>query len=244
MKNNSITCVVPARNEAGHLREVISQVKSISAIQDIIIVEGGSSDSTWDVSLELAKEDSTRVRAFKQIGKGKFNAVQHGAANAKFSYLLVWDADGTVPLECTMKVIDHALESGHATMGDRLRGEIEPGAMRFANWVANWVFAFLWWPILRTKPSDMLCGTKIVQTSVITSIPQWLLKIDPYGDFALIANARFQGYYIHSVVVDYSARKYGSTNIHRWSGGFRLLFATFSIYSWLLFRKRKIDEPK
>lgn len=244
MKSDFITCVVPARNEAGHLREVISQVKSIEAIKDIIIVEGGSSDKTWNVSLELAQEDPTIIRAFQQTGKGKFNAVQHGAANAKYPYLLVWDADGTVPLECTAKVIEHALESGHATMGDRLRGEIEPGAMRFANWVANWVFAFLWWPILHSKPSDMLCGTKIVQTSAITSIPQWLLKIDPYGDFALIANARFQGYQIHSVVVDYDARKYGSTNIHRWSGGFRLLFTTLCIYSWLLLRKREIDEPK
>lgn len=84
MNNIFISCVVPARNEVGLLREVISQIKLISAIQDIIIIEGGSSDTTWDVSLELAQQDPMRIRAFQQSGKGKFNAVQHGAANAKF----------------------------------------------------------------------------------------------------------------------------------------------------------------
>ena len=75
-------------------------------------------------------------------------------------------------------------------MGDRLRGKIEKSAMQRANFIGNWVFAFLWSPILRSRPRDMLCGTKVFETEVFLSIPKILLKKDPYGDFSLVATAR------------------------------------------------------
>ena len=236
---NAISCIVPARNEAGHLEALINEVISVPDVLDIIIVEGGSTDETWDQAVKLAAKDPDRIRAFKHTGKGKFDAVQLGASVARFHFLLIWDADGTVPLECTKKVIRHALTTGLPTIGDRLRGEIEPDAMRFANWIGNWVFAILWSPILGIKPTDMLCGTKIVPTAIVKEIPKWLLKLDPYGDFALMATTRYNSYPITPIVVDYKARTYGSTNIHRWSGGFRLLYTTFRVYLWFLFGKKR-----
>ncbi len=51
----SISCIVPARNEAGHLADVIGQVMLVSQITKIFIVEGGSTDHTQVEAARLAE---------------------------------------------------------------------------------------------------------------------------------------------------------------------------------------------
>lgn len=242
MNSRRLSCVIPARNESGHLREVVGHVLSLPEIQDIILVEGGSTDDTYVVAKEIATLDPKRIRALKQSGKGKFDAVLEGAAICRESLIIIWDADGTVPLQATKEVINRALETNNPCMGDRLRGVIEAGAMQRANWIGNWVFAILWSPILKSKPRDMLCGTKVFPRIVFEEIPDWLVAKDPYGDFALVATARSLGYRIESVVVDYRARTYGETNIHRWSGGLHLLRATLATYLWTFRKYRGVNS--
>jgi glycosyltransferase involved in cell wall biosynthesis len=235
----SVCCVVPARNESGHLNEVLRNILSVSEINEIVIVEGGSTDDTWDVAQQLAKTHPEIIKTYKQTGKGKFNAVMEGALASSSQLVLIWDADGTVPLEDSQRVVSRSLETSNPAIGDRLRGKIEPGAMQAANWIANWGFAILWAPILRDKPRDMLCGTKIFPREIFTEMPSWLIEADPYGDFALVGHARLRKLKIESCMVNYGARTYGQTNIHRWSGGVLLLKATFRIY-WMIIRKRKL----
>ena len=50
MNSRRLSCVIPARNESGHLREVVGHVLSLPEIQDIILVEGGSIDDTFEVA--------------------------------------------------------------------------------------------------------------------------------------------------------------------------------------------------
>lgn len=225
-----LTCIVPARNEAGHLREVIEHVLSVNQIDQVIIVEGGSTDETWAVASRLALENPKMISLLKQDKKGKFNAVLTGARLADGKHIVIWDADGTVPIQDSKRVIEAAINSGEAAMGNRLTGTIEPGAMQFANLLGNWAFAVLWIPILKGSPKDLLCGTKVFPREVFSEMPNWLCEIDPYGDFAIISFAISRSIKIHSVTVDYKARTYGSTNINRWSGGIQLLLTTYRIY--------------
>lgn len=229
-KMKTLTCLVPARNEAGHLSDVIGHVLSVPEISQIIIIEGGSTDNTWEAASQIKNTHPGKVELYKQDKRGKFNAVLHGAIYAKGNHIVIWDADGTVPIEDSKKVIASALSSGGAAMGNRLKGNIESGAMQAANYLGNWAFALAWAPILRSKPKDLLCGTKVFPKEVFTEMPDWLSKIDPYGDFALISHAIARGISIQSITVNYKARVYGETNIHRWRGGVQLLRTTFAIY--------------
>ena len=139
-----ISCVIPAKNESGYLDQVLSEVLSLETISDVIIVEGGSHDETFTKALSIAQANPERISVLKQHGKGKFDAVKLGAKYAKEDFLIIWDADGTVPLASTAKAITHSLKTGRPTIGDRFKGVMEPGSMRFLNRVGNWAFAILW----------------------------------------------------------------------------------------------------
>jgi glycosyltransferase involved in cell wall biosynthesis len=232
----NISCLVPARNEQGHLADVIRSIISIENISEIIIIEGGSKDDTYNEAINLTKFYPSKVRVLKQPGHGKFDAIKWGAEHAKEEFLIIWDADGTVPLDSTLAVINHASSTKCVTIGNRLAGEMEPGSMQFFNLIGNWFFAFAWSPILGTKPVDLLCGTKIVPTKIFSQIPIVIELFDPYGDFSLLATIKACGYEINFIPVNYQIRRYGSTNIHRWVGGIQLLGTTFLAYCWFLWR--------
>ena len=114
-----------------------------------------------------------KVKINQQLGKGKFDAVLFGSKMCVTDLIMIWDADGTVPLNDTNKIIELALASGSPVIGDRLRGNIAKDAMKIANWFGNWIFAILWSPILNSKPTDMLCGTKIFPNSVFNNLPEF-----------------------------------------------------------------------
>jgi glycosyltransferase involved in cell wall biosynthesis len=235
-----ISCIVPARNEAGRLQEVVDEILTVSEIDQIIIIEGGSTDNTFLKALSLQESHPDTIISKKQNGKGKFDAVLHGIQFCKNDLVIIWDADGTVPLESTRKVVHLALKVCGPAIGNRLRGNMERGAMQRANYLANWMFAILWAPILRGAIYDLLCGTKIFPKSTYEQVPEVLRRMDPYGDFALLLTARLQNLSISSIPVDYVRRRYGSTNIRRWSGGATLL--KVSIYAYLLLISGRKDD--
>ena len=238
-----ISCIVPARNEEGHLRTVLSQVMQVNEISQIIIVEGGSTDDTLKEANQLARENSTLIQVTQQYGRGKFDAVRHASQLCDRSLIIIWDADGTVPLSSVKDLVASALNSGNAIIGNRLRGKIEKDAMRKANFIGNWIFAILWAPLLQGKVVDLLCGTKIFTKEVYESIPDRVARHDPYGDFSLLLSARLCGLKIDSLPVHYLKRQYGVTNIRRWSGGIRLIKVTLFAYSYLWkIKKNQIDE--
>ena len=236
--STSLGCIIPARNEGGHLFSVVEQANSINSISEIVIIEGGSTDDTWLIAQKIQSQFPTKVKIAQQEGKGKFDAVLLGSKLCTTDSILIWDADGTVSLKDTLRIITIAQQTGLPVIGDRLRGNIAKGAMQTANWVGNWVFAILWSPITCAKPTDMLCGTKIFPRIIYSDLPNWLVKNDPYGDFALVAFARAKEMRILSCIVDYTARSYGVTNINRWSGGMQLLKTTVKVY--LGFASKKI----
>ena len=240
----TLTCVVPARNESGHLEHLVNSILSVQEITNVVIVEGGSVDGTYEIALKLSSLYPKRVVCMKQTGKGKFNAVLEGASIHNSDFTMIWDADGTVPVESTKKIIQQALSLNVFTMGDRLRGEIEPGAMQLANKLGNWLFAIAWAPINRCRPSDIFCGTKVAPTRVFENIPQKMINADPYGDIALLITARLLEINVKPVSVNYKARVYGESKMQRWKMGLVFLRLTYLSYRQLIWGGKTVNHDK
>lgn len=230
----TLTCVVPARNEAGHLEQLVSSILKVEEISHVVIVEGGSTDNTYEIAEKLSKKNPGRLTCIKQTGKGKFNAVLEGASIHKTQFTMIWDADGTVPVEYSKRIIHQAFSENGFSMGDRLRGEIQPGAMQFANKIGNWLFAIAWAPINRIRPTDIFCGTKVAPSEVFEKVPKELVRADPYGDISLLLSARKLGIKVRPVKVNYTARLYGESKMQRWKMGFVFLNLTKLSYQNLL----------
>lgn len=243
MTLQKITCIIPARNEAGRLKKTIEEVRSIESIEDVIIVEGGSTDNTFEVAKGLSQEDPL-IRVHKQFGKGKFDAVKQGVEEVKTKYFIVWDADGTVSPRDNERIIRFALDHDGTAIGDRLKGNRHKGSMRFANLIGNYLFAALWSPFLRGEIADLLCGTKVVLKADFDAIPQWVLSRDPFGDFSIVASAIVGKKKPISVSVDYLAREYGDTNIRRWSSGLRLIYCSFVCFVWVFMARIENQAKK
>jgi glycosyltransferase involved in cell wall biosynthesis len=231
-----ITLIIPCRNEAGTIGLAIEKGSRLPGVKQIIVVEGNSNDKTHQVAKKYLGEinDPLDKMLLVQGGKGKWDAVSLGISNSGCEYISIWDADLTVsPDEQEMihRVFLQELESQNDVFATgNIMANREPGAMKFFNVIGNYFFGYLWNFTAKQPVIDSLCGSKIFKKSILNSLPIDIKKIDPYGDFSLIAGSILNNLKIVSVPITYRARTYGQTNISRWRGGIQLLIIWFKIY--------------
>jgi SAM-dependent methyltransferase len=225
----SVSVVVPSRNEAGNVQAAIDRTPVMGTGTELIFVEGGSSDGTWETiqSCLQSYRGPLTLRAFQQTGKGKGDAVRLGFAQATGDLLMILDADLTVPPEDLPGFYDVAVH-GQAdfVQGTRLVYPMEPGAMRFFNKMGNVAFSQLFTYLLQQPIRDTLCGTKVLWRADyerIAAARSYFGDFDPFGDFDLIFGAARMNLKIAEIPVRYRDRTYGETNISRWKHGWLLL---------------------
>jgi SAM-dependent methyltransferase len=224
----TVSVVVPARNEAGNIEAAVLRTPELGAGTELIFIEGHSRDDTWEaIQRVAAKYPERRIKAMRQTGKGKGNAVREAFAAATGDILMILDADLTMPPEELPKFY-RTLASGHAEFanGVRLVYPMEERAMRFLNFCANKTFsmAFSW--LLGQPVKDTLCGTKALfrcDYEKIAANRAYFGDFDPFGDFDLLFGADKLNLKIADIPIRYRERTYGTTNIQRWSHGWLLL---------------------
>jgi glycosyltransferase involved in cell wall biosynthesis len=237
----SISVVVPCRNEAGTVAEIVERVPEFAGSTELVFVEGGSTDGTTaEIERQIELHPERRIALFHQTGKGKGDAVRLGFEHATGEILVILDGDLTVAPEDLPKFYD-ALASGRCEFanGSRLVYNLEPGAMQFLNLLANKMFSVVFSYLIGQDVKDTLCGTKVLFRSDYEAIARhrrYFGDLDPFGDFDLLLGAAKLGLKIVDVPVRYSARSYGQTNISRFRHGWLLLKMT-----GLAFRKFKLE---
>jgi ubiquinone/menaquinone biosynthesis C-methylase UbiE len=227
-ESRSVSVIVPARNEAGNIEDIVRRMPQMGSRTELIFVEGNSTDDTYDVIKRvLAESDSDDLMLLKQPGKGKGDAVRHGYAHASGDILMILDADMTVAPEELPRFYE-AINNGTGEFinGVRLVYPMEGEAMQFLNHLGNKFFgvAFTW--LLQQPIKDTLCGTKVLTREsydVIAANRSYFGEFDPFGDFDLLFGAAKLNLKIIDMPVRYRDRTYGSTNIDRWRHGVVLL---------------------
>ena len=227
----SLTIVVPARNERGNIEHALSRLPDFDTQTEVIFVEGHSSDGTWE-EIERVKEkwdgrSGLRVRALRQTGTGKSDAVRLGFSEASGHLLTILDADLTMPPEVLTRFYDAYCEGlADFVNGTRLVYPMEGEAMRFLNHLGNVFFAKSLSYVLDVPLGDSLCGTKLVSRRDYERFVRWRRdfgEFDPFGDFELLFPAAELALGVIDIPVYYRARTYGSTNIRRFRDGATLL---------------------
>ena len=225
----SVSVVIPARNEAGHVKPLLERIPPLGTSTEVIFIEGHSTDDTWETIQQVVAEyeGPFEVRCMRQGGKGKGDAVRQAFAAASKDILMILDADISVPPEELPQFV-RALEGGYAEFvnGSRLVYPMDKRAMRFLNLLGNKFFGYAFTFLLGQRFRDTLCGTKVISRrnyEVLAANRSYFGEFDPFGDFDLLFGAARLNLKIADVPVHYKERVYGETNISRFSHGWLLL---------------------
>lgn len=235
----NVSVVVAARNEEGNIDDIINRLPEMGPDDELILIEGNSTDNTWGKIKEVYEKNKNRInlQIAQQDGRGKGDAVRKGFAMAKRDILMILDADLTVPPEELSRFYNAIISGkGEFINGSRLVYPMEDKAMRFFNIIGNKFFAMAFSFVLGQRFKDTLCGTKVLTRQNYQKLAKnrkYFGDFDPFGDFDLIFGSARMCLKIVEVPISYRQRFYGNTNVSRWRHGVILL-------KMLFFAARKI----
>ncbi len=181
IKNKTISLVLPCRNEANHLHEVLKLVPSF--VDEIIIVSNKSKDNTVGVAKKLAKNDRRIVvlqddRTIDGIGYGY--AHMTGIQAATGDIIVGADSDGTYPLYEIARVVEFMLSKEHDFIScaryPLQEGVKIPFKLQLGVNLLNWEIKLLYNIPIRDALSGMWVFKKSIRDKLNLSMGEWNLS--------------------------------------------------------------------
>ncbi len=134
----SISIILPARNEAENLANLLPQLKKLSLDAEIIVVNDGSEDDTQAV----CKQHQVRILNHPySMGNGA--AIKKGARTATGDILVFLDADGQHNPSDIPKLLDKLAEGFDMVVGARQAKGHASFARRITNKLYNRIASFM-----------------------------------------------------------------------------------------------------
>ena len=202
-----LTVVVPAYNEAESLPELaewIDRVCTGSSIgYEIIIIDDGSSDGTWDAVKRISAANN-RVKGVRfRRNYGKAAALQTGFEAASGDVVITMDADLQDSPDEIPGLVKMIREEGYHVVSGWKRKRYDPFVKRITSRLYNYTAR----QFSGIKLHDFNCELKAYDGEVVKSI-------EVYGEMhryipMLVREAGFRN--IGEKVVQHQARKYGIT---------------------------------
>ncbi len=147
-----ISVVIPTLNEEKNLAHVLPKIQEW--VDEIVLVDGHSTDQTIDVARELCPT----VRVVMQEGRGKGAALRTGFAAATGDIIVMLDADGsTDPSEIPL-FVGALLAGADFAKGSRFLQGGGTKDMPFYRKLGNWGFVWLVRMMFGGKYTDLCYG--------------------------------------------------------------------------------------
>ena len=236
VESSLVSIVVPCRDEAGNLPELVDEIGAALAGRafEVIVVDDGSSDETGAVLTDLAATRSW-LRIIRHAQScGQSAAVRSGLLAASGAIVATLDGDGQNDPVYLPQLADRLTGGGEklGIVAGQRQKRTDTGLKRFASRFANGLRG----AILKDGTSDSGCGLKALRRDVFLLLPYF----DGWHRYlpALVIREGFE--VAHIDVVDrkrrHGASKYGI--IDRGVVGILDLFGVW----WLRRRRKRIPE--
>jgi glycosyltransferase involved in cell wall biosynthesis len=213
-----LSVMMPVYNEERTLDIILDHVLDRHEVGEVIAVDDGSTDGTWDILTKFARDDS-RVRAFQQprnLGKGA--ALRRAVSELRLPFALVQDAD----LEYDPRDYPALLEplfEGRADAVYGVRGFAGQTAFSFWFVMGNKGVTLATNLLFDCYISDMETGYKLLRSDLWRRLSLSGTRFDIEPD--ITARIMRLGYRIHEVPIHYYARSREEGKKLTWLDGVR-----------------------
>lgn len=217
-EGHTITAVIPARNEAKNLSEVIQGVAPF--VDETILLDGHSTDG----SRELA--ESLGVRVVLDNRKGKGEAVRLGIAEAKGDIIVLIDADCSHDPKDIPAFLEPII-AGKADMviGSRMTGgshELHGDINRFIRLTGSLIILLAINYRWNVRLTDVQNGFRAIRTDVARALG---LKEDIHTiEEEMVMKALKKGFRVLDVPSREYERKHGESTLSHWKDGHRFVW--------------------
>ena len=198
-----ITIVIPVYNEAESLAELHRQIRDVAVKRsldiEIVFVNDGSTDDSWQVIEELAAQDEKVLGIRFRRNFGKAAALAAGFDAAQGDVVVTMDADlQDDPAELPAMLSE--LDNGFDVVSGWKKVRHDPWHKRWPSKVFNWLVGRL----TGVRLNDHNCGFKCYRRDVI-------LEVRLYGELHRFVPvlAAAKGFRVGEVIVNHRARKHG-----------------------------------
>ena len=214
-----ISVVIPLLNEQDSIEElndwIVSVMQSNHLSYEILFIDDGSSDKSWDVIKNLRAKNSRVIGLKFSKNFGKSQALHAGFARAKGTVVMTMDADLQDSPDEIPALYQMIKEQGYDIVSGWKKKRYDSF---FAKNMPSKLFNWAARKISGLSLHDFNCGLKAYRNEVIKTI-------EVYGEMhryipVLAVNAGFNN--IVEKVVIHQARKYGKTKfgMERFINGF------------------------
>ena len=226
-----LSIVIPAKNEAASLRDLLPRILAQASGAEIIVVNDGSDDDT----VAVCEANGVRVLTHP-YSKGNGASVKTGARAARGGTIVFMDADGQHKPEDIPRLLAQFDQGFDMVVGARQEGS-QAGLHRA---VANDVFSrFATWMVMQPI-ADLTSGFRVVRADRFRQFLYLLPNGFSYPTTITMGFFR-AGYGVAYVPIHSPPRINGSSHIHPLRDGIRFLLIIIKIGT--LFSPLKLFLP-
>jgi glycosyltransferase involved in cell wall biosynthesis len=199
-----LSIILPVHNEESRLPKTLQQVFMFLAKQsyssEVIIVENGSSDSSFQIAQQFC-QDKNNFFAIHEEQRGKGLAVRTGMLKARGNYRIFCDVDFSMPVEEINRFLPPIQDNADIVIGSReARGAVrynEPAYRHFIGRIFNAMVKMAALPGLQ----DTQCGFKMFSARCVEEVFQKQTLNGMSFDVEVLVIARRLGYKIVEIPI-------------------------------------------